>query len=183
MFKIIYALVVALCLCVNVIAKDEAYYNNSNPIPMELLESWESIDEVIIWFKRYGLFYCIKNFDSKTKENKEIEKAMKFYSIRIAHQDGDNQKIKKLEKYIQDTMSNPKDMRFAPYIEKYNNDKFYAVSCMNLYESRAYMQEIDMILRPYYLQDMFPKQYQKQYKETINLFLQHSNFLDSKILR
>lgn len=178
----VYVMIVALWLCVSVVAKDnEAYYNNSNPIPMELLESWESIDEVIIWFKRYGLFYCIKNFDSKTNENKDIDKAMQFYRIRIAHQDGDNQKMQKLEKYIQDTMT--KDIRFMPHTEKYNNDKFYVVSCMNLYESSAYMQEIDKILRPYYLQDVFPKQYQKRYKETINLFLKNSNFLDSKILR
>ena len=180
----IYVIAVALLLCVSAIAKDsKSYYNNSNPIPMELLESWESIDEVIMWFKRYGLFYCIKNFDSKEKETKEIEKAMKFYSIKIAHQDGDNQKLQKLEKYIQDTMSNTKDIRFMPYTEKHNNDKFYTISCMNLYESNAYMQKIDKILRLYYLQDIFPKQYQKLYKKPMKLFLQNSTFLDSKILR
>lgn len=148
----------------------ESFYNKNNPIPMELLDSWESIEEVIVSFKRYGLFYCIHTFD-KTENEDVIAKSMRYYKLKLLHQDGDEIKQKKLEKYIH-TLLDSKDNSLAPLAYD-NGTRLYSVACFNLYESRAYMQEIDRILRPYYLDSVFPKEYQERYKKTIQQFLEY----------
>ena len=33
-------------------SEQQSFYNKNNPIPMELLDSWDSIEENIIYFKR-----------------------------------------------------------------------------------------------------------------------------------
>lgn len=60
---------------------------------MELLDSWESIEEVIVSFKRYGLFYCIHTLD-KTENENVIAKSMRYYKLKLLHQDGDEIKQK-----------------------------------------------------------------------------------------
>lgn len=146
----------------------ESFYNKNNPIPMELLDSWDSIEEIVVSFKRYGLFYCINTFD-KTQDTDVIAKTMRYYKLKLLHQDGDEIKQKRLEKYIT-TMIDSKDFSHLAYD---NGTKLYALACLNLYESKAYMQEIDRILRPYYLDSVFPKEYQERYKKTIQRFLKN----------
>lgn len=68
-------------------------------------------------------------------------------------------------------MLDSKDNSLAPLA--YHNERLYSIACFNLYESKAYMQEIDRILRPYYLDSVFPKAYQERYKKTIQQFLEY----------
>ena len=148
-------------------SEQEAFYNENNPIPMEVLDSWDSIEEIIMYFKRYGLFYCINTFN-KTDNVDLITEGMLFYKIRLRHPDGSETKQKSLEKYINDML----DSIAIPPVDL-DGRKIHAVVCLSIYESKAYMQEIDKILRPYYLDPVFPKEYQERYKKTIERFLKN----------
>lgn len=149
-------------------SEQQSFYNKNNPIPMELLDSWDSIEENIIYFKRYGLFYCINTFD-KTYNVDIITRGMRYYKLKLLHQDGDEIKQKSLEKYIDDMLDSK---AISPLVYD-DGTKLYTLACLNLYESKAYMQEIDRILRPYYLDSVFPKEYQERYKKTMQRFLKN----------
>lgn len=150
----------------------EPFYNKNNPMPMWFLDGRESIEEIIIYFKRYGLFYCIHTFD-KTENQDVITRSMRYYKMLLMHQDGYETKQKKLEEYINTTLKSTSGPGPLARLVSYDGigPDLYSVACLNLYESKAYMQEIDTILRAYFLHPQFPKAYQERYKKTIQQFL------------
>lgn len=162
--------------CANA-GSQESLYNKNYPLPMELLDSWEGIDEIIISFKRYGLLYCIHTFD-KTGNEYAIARSLRYHKLKLLHQDGDEIRQKRLEKYIHTTMLNSKNNSLG-ILANDDGTMLYSIACLNIYESKDYMQEIDRILRPYYLDSVFPKAYQERYKKTIQQFLDIGQTLKS----
>ena len=41
-------------------------YTAEQPLPMELLDTWESVDEVILKLKRNALFVCFQEFNPQS---------------------------------------------------------------------------------------------------------------------
>ncbi|WP_245945859.1 hypothetical protein [Helicobacter didelphidarum] len=152
-------------------------YTAEQPLPMELLDTWESVDDKIVKLKRHALFVCLQRFNPQSDF---VDKHVFSHNHPEVWHMIPPKLLDELVAFTHKTIleansgTNRANIKFSKTYNKQDTkgkNPDYTNACLNLYDSRDLMREIVRILDQIYLNDtIFPKEYQKRYKKTIQKY-------------
>lgn len=150
----------------------------TEPLPMELLDTWDSADSLIVKLKRHALFVCLQEFNPQndfvdghviSHNNPDV-----WYAIPPSLLDELVVFTKTIILNANNGALDITNLRFSRTYKKQDikgENPDYTNACLNLYDSKELMQEIARILDKIYLDDTnFPKEYQKRYRDAIQKY-------------